>query len=471
MNYQKICLQPFRRNDLTKLFSKAYFSFLFENVLGLNMSEHHRDMANKLLNEDNKQVFLQAARGHGKSEEVSVAYPIYLLLTKGSNSAQPYQICLVSSTESQMRKLMQRIKNYIEATSILRELLYPNKIHEAKWNESELITKNNVQLIGKPMGSSIRGLHVQMAILDDVLTDESADVEGAKEIFKGVISPIVRTKKGRMVVVGTPMSFDDLFADLFDKDQYPTAVTGFYPARLADGNPLWSDRFSREELDLIEKNMGPIKWAREYMLQPIGAGAMLFDEALVMGSVSKDQVLNKYDETQYFLGCDIALSSSKSANYSVFIVIEKNPKTPLRVVEIWREQGVSTNDQINIIKNLHRRYNFSKICIEKIGLSYGMVEELEIDDVTRSVIEPFVTNQRNKEDILSRLHVLMKNKQLLIPNDDNLIKELLTFGIKKKKDGNQTYETLGKHDDMVMALSIACYGADQFNTEYDFEWV
>ena len=108
------------------------------------MAPHHWDMAQKLMNNENRQVFFQAARGHGKSELVSVGFVLWILLTCGSDKPQPFQICLVSSTDAQMRKLFQRIKNYIEGTSMLREILCPNNMHQATWNEREIITKNNV---------------------------------------------------------------------------------------------------------------------------------------------------------------------------------------------------------------------------------------------------------------------------------------------------------------------------------------
>ena len=471
MNYASICLSPFRENDLHLMFSKSFFNYLFTKVLDLELAEHHQDMSEKLCDFSKPQVFIQAHRGSGKSE-LNVSFVIWLLLTKGSNKAQPYQICLVSATDTQMKKLFQRIKNYVEAVPMLRQYLYPNNIHQAKWNESEIVTKNNVQLIGRPMGSSIRGLHVDIAVLDDVLADELADIEGSKDIFTGVVSPIVRTKKGRLIVVGTPMSYDDLFSDLWDIEKYPGASLGFYPMLKADGSVLWKERFSKDEAENIEKNMGPIKWSREYMLKPIGAGAMLFDEQLVKACVDKDcKFINKQDGTQYYMGCDVALSSAKSADFSCFVVVEKTEGEPLRVVDIWHEHGVPMDEQIKVIGNLHDQYGFSQILVEKVGLSYGMVEQLQSEPKTRAVTIEFVTNQKNKEDILSRLHVLMKNKQLRIPPDDLLLKELYTFGVKKKKDGHQTYETLGKHDDMVMALAMACFVADEFDSHYAFEIV
>ncbi len=472
MNLKKTCLSKFDEGELSNLFSRFSFPFLFEEVLELDMAEHHRQIANMVCDESFNQVFIKAARGHGKSEEVSVAFVIWLLLTKGSNKAQPYQICLISATDTQMKKLFQRIKNYIESIPSLRKYLYPPNIHNAKWHESEIITRNNVQLIGRPMGPSIRGLHVDLAILDDILTDEVSDVEKAKDIFNGVVSPIIRTKKGRLIVVGTPMSFDDLWSDLFDVEKYPTAHTSIFPARLPDGSVLWKERFSDDELTLIEKNLGPIKWSREYMLTPLGSGAMLFDNELVNNCIDPDtHYLNRSENTEYYLGCDVAISSAKSADFSAFIVVEKNEGEPLRVVDLWHERGVSIPDQIKVIKKLHLQYNFTRIVIEKIGLSYGMVEDLQADSVTRSVTEEFITNLKNKEDILSRLHVLMKNGQLKFFNDENLIRELLTFGIKKKKDGRQTFESLGKHDDLVMALAMVTFAADEYISPYAFEIV
>ena len=469
-NLYAICLKPFKKDQLHEMFSRRFFEYFFTKILDLEMAPHHKDMSDKLINEENKQVFFQAARGHGKSELVSVGFILWLLLTKGCDKPQPYQICLVSSTDAQMRKLFQRIKNYIEGTPMLRYILRPPNIHQATWNEREIITKNNVQLIGKQMGSSIRGLHVEMAILDDVLSDEQADVQGSKDIFEGVISPIVRTKKGRMIVVGTPMSFDDLFTDLFDEEKYPGATRGFYPARLPNGSPQWKTRFNQEELEMVERNMGPIKWSREYMLRPIGAGAMLFTEEIVMGAIEHDcDILDRRNETTYYLGCDVALSGKKSADYSAFTVLERNKGEPLKVKEIWHEKGVGMDKQIEVIQNLHKRYNFSQILIEKVGLSYAMVEKLQENENTRSVTLEFITNVRNKEEILSRLHILLKNKGLKYSKNKDLIDELLAFGVKKKKDGHQTFESLWKHDDMVMSLALACTAAEQHISRYAFE--
>jgi late competence protein required for DNA uptake (superfamily II DNA/RNA helicase) len=112
MTLTNICLKPFKHGSIKLLMSKAFFGFLFTKVLGLDLAPHHKDMANKLMSKNN-QVFFLAARGHGKTELVSVAYPIWLCLNKGSDNAQPFQICIISSRDDQTTKIMQRIKNYI----------------------------------------------------------------------------------------------------------------------------------------------------------------------------------------------------------------------------------------------------------------------------------------------------------------------------------------------------------------------
>ncbi len=66
------------------------------------------------------------------------------------------------------------------------------------------------------------------------------------------------------MMVGTPFSYNDLYAELEDKDTFTVET---YPAILSDGQPLWPNRWPLEALKQRENSMPAIKFAREYLCE------------------------------------------------------------------------------------------------------------------------------------------------------------------------------------------------------------
>ena len=74
---------------------------------------------------------------------------------------------------------------------------------------------------------------------------------------------------------------------------------------------------------------------------------------------------------------------------------------------------------------------------------------------------PFLTTTKSKPEMVKNLVKLFEDKEITIPVNDELTKELYDFKSKRNPiTGNlQFSNTEGKHDDMVMSLAIAAYCA------------
>lgn len=76
-----------------------------------------------------------------------------------------------------------------------------------------------------------------------------------------------------------------------------------------------------------------------------------------------------------------------------------------------------------------------------------------------------------KRDLLGTLVVLFQQQRLQIPwtlpGKEKLIEELLSVGRKITDTGRDVYGTWreGEHDDMVLALALACWGGEKFDRE------
>jgi len=79
-----------------------------------------------------------------------------------------------------------------------------------------------------------------------------------------------------------------------------------------------------------------------------------------------------------------------------------------------------------------------------------------------------------KRDLVSATAILLQEKQLRIAASlafaETLQKELLNFRLKHTAAGNDTYEAWreGDHDDLVLAVALACWKARDTNARIQF---
>jgi len=438
-----------------KLSLKA-FAFRF---LGLSLAPFHREMCDLI--ENNRHTVIIAPRQHGKSEIGSIAQCLWYAFY----ADEPKLILLVSNVDDQASKLMNRIRDAIELNPALSSVLMPDSIYKEKWAATELNCRNGVRIIARGLSPKIRGLPVNHLICDDILRDDSGSTSKTKKLFREVVLPTINATKGTLSVVGTPQSRIDLLNDLMDKDN------GWAKARYQavflnqDGSwksPLWPRTgelgYTLEELKQIQTTMDSVSWSKEMMCNPVSGNASLYPWDLIKDCIVDTDIGFVKQEASYYLGVDVSLSSNPNADFSVFTVGERTLKSPLKVVHIIRVPGKTIDEQGNIIKELDKKYCFSRILIEQNGISYDFVNSMKKDSQIGNKAEGFLTTHKNKERILGAVEIAFRNKNLLIPKNDTLIEELLNFGIKEREDHyggkTQSYEGLGAHDDTVMSLAL-----------------
>ena len=69
-------------------------------------------------------------------------------------------------------------------------------------------------------------------------------------------------------------------------------------------------------------------------------------------------------------------------------------------------------------------------------------------------VQGFNTTNESKRRIIEQLITAVQNNKIIIPADEELLKELRMFNIEKTKTG-YTYNGHGAHDDYIMALAFA----------------
>jgi len=407
---------------------------------------------------------IQVSRGHGKTELNSVAWALWLAF----RSVKPWEMLIVSGTEQQCKNIVRRIYNYAKTVPLLTEALIQDSYRDKIESALKFKTKNGCFIQSYPIKSkSILGNHVDFLIVDDVYGDESADIDSINYALQYNVSPVINRKKGQFIFCGTPKSEKDWFTMIRENPSSGFVYRRWAAVVLNDAGewekPLWENGFSLDELRGIKSRMSSLAWSREYMLDYVSDGARLFPSELVSFATERGLEARPVKKNaNYFLGCDIALSDKERADFSAFVVLEAFEKEPLRQVGLVRLKGVPTDELLNRIKGLHKKYCFSRVLIEDVGLSKGLVDLAVKDSEIGLVCEGFKTTHLSKEDVLGKVEIAMRNGRLKVSENEVLQDELSKFGVVEKK-GVQRLEGMGSHDDCVIALGLAVEAASRGN--------
>jgi hypothetical protein len=379
---------------------------------------------------------------------------------------------IFSHSLEQTLEHMRFIRNNIESTSILRELIPQGR----PWRKTYFEFANGSRMMAKSVGGGTRGFHPDVVVCDDILWGTTGtELQRAADWFYGVLLPVLH-HSGRMMIVGTPFSYNDLYAELEERDAFTVET---YPAINNEGEALWPERWNLEALEHRRLSMPAIQFSREYLCEPIHDVASMFPNDILEKARDKDLVLldraeTDYDEEgepvgifgQHFIGWDTAIASDKNADFTAMMVLRTPPNENVKqIVGIVHEKGLGGAAQKKHILLLNNR--FKPDLIELEGNNFQRMFAAELKDMRDDIpIKTFMTTRQRKESMFMSLLMAFEQGQIRTPYGDErsrtfthkLEQELNRFGMQK----NGKLESVGTHDDLAMALALANWGTKEF---------
>lgn len=346
----------------------------------------------------------------------------------------------VSPIQDQANKVMKDI----EAMFSNHEELWNQivKRFDRKANEMYFYNGSFIKFRSADSGDNLRG-----ATLDFIYIDEAAFMK--IDFINEVLMPMVTRTNGRVVMSST-----------FNGRNW---YWDWYNNGLKDDNKGQIEAIKRTYLDLddrdvertvsaIRKGMTKAQFDQEFLCRPVSSNALFSN---VEDAVTND----KHQYERLYIGMDIGVAQ----DYTVLTAIDEN----YNVIDIDRfnmkEESMDSDDFKFRIKDFYRKH-FEKLaaCYFEVNNNDLLFDELTMDNDMYKMI-PFHTTSKTKPDMVRNLIKLFEDKEISIPNNETLIKELYDFKSKRNAiTGNlQFSNTDGKHDDMVMSLAIAAYCAKE----------
>lgn len=466
-------------SNMEETLRRANLNYFISNVLGeFQMNWHHLEWG-QLIQQYNKLCII-APRNHGKSYFFSHAYPIWKLyrynanmIRKGKNVADGQRGYLISNETDLVQDFLEQIKITVEENDLLREALIP--ADKNLWIKNSIRCKNGARLNLKSYGGSFRGRHPSWIVCDDFLKDSVIYSEvqrsKSKDYFHSVIMNAINPG-GQVIVVGTPFHATDLYGDLKEKRGHNAWRVFEYPAISPQGEVLWPDRFTYDDLMEKKESQGNIIFSRENLCRPISSDSSIFPwEVLKRSMVGMHEYkLVKNIESfprkfsRVITACDLALSASVGADYSVFTTwgIDDTYKE-MWLLHFWRGRGKRYEQQISIMKTIHLNFRSDIVVIEANQFQKVMADMAAEENLP---VVPHTTTAANKNDLvngLPGLSIMFERGRIKFPTGDQFSKDVADLVLGEFANiawTDKGIQGIGEHDDCCMSTWLGKRGVD-----------
>ena len=239
-------------------------------ICGYDYPAHFREWAALL--DAHRRLLLIASRDHGKSTLLSKLYPMVKAMMQPG-----IEILIVSYSETQVVRLVTGMEYLFEKKELIKNLVPAYR--EEDWSKTAFKLKNGSRVDTLTFGTSGRGGHYDLILVDDPVKDYGGmDADEQEDYFLRALVPMCKPD-GQIVVTGTFVYEMDLIERLRLNKAYHVAE---YPAiNRETGKVLWPERWPLDKLMGRKAEVGEYAFAREYMLERLSPGTQFFQNHMV----------------------------------------------------------------------------------------------------------------------------------------------------------------------------------------------
>lgn len=397
-----------------------------------------------------------APRGHGKSTDASVIFPLWCIV----NDLKHF-ITIFSDAVELTETLIESIKAELEENDNLKADFPHATGRTKKWKIGEIVTRNGIMVKGYGSGKRVRGIkhgvyRVDLAIIDDLENDENVRSRDQRDKLEAWLDEAVAnlgTADGAMDIlyIGTILHRDSVLArklklKFWNPKTFRAIIT--FPKRM----DLW-ERYAqiykltgtdeahafyeahKPEMDDGARVMWPEAVPLETLMRKRAEAPRSFNKELQNNPNSEMQKFKREKMGFYkhapanlecYGWCDPAGNGKKSDFTSTTILgIDRQARKAYVLVSDNRVLG--SRQIIDNAIDLQRRYRCKKWGFETNGGQFHLKNwllEAAFDAGVQMPVKGF-HNSKNKDDRIESLELPIENLQILLHEEQIILIEQL----------------------------------------------
>jgi predicted phage terminase large subunit-like protein len=382
-------------------------------------------------------------REHGKSTRLSLAYPLYRLVT-GQNRC----IVIILNTQDMANEALASIRLELTDNEALIED-FGDLLDGGTSRADRLVLNTGCAIFAKGSGASVRGLKYRenrpdLIICDDIVKDaQAATLTQRDKIYNWFVKAVMPMGKNAFyVMVNTILHNDDLISRFFSRIG-KGELEGWAGLRFGiltpAGTPLWPDYWTMAKVDEKRREIGSHAFASEYLNEPVS------DEDRVF----RPEWLRRYDfidknTLRVGMGIDSSVGKKQSADRSAIVVVGRDKDGRIYVLDEWAKV-VSSDVFLKKIIEKYIAYRPKIINMEDYGFQTLYKEQLTKEAARFGVYLPMKglnTGRIGKERVL-KYEPAIENGLIFFKQTSELCGQLLDY-------------PKAVHDDLQDAFYYAC---------------
>ena len=247
-----------------------------ETLRTIHNAPFHNAAAQKVKNTPNLKAVFMWPRGHAKSTHFDIFMPLWMMFQE---KRLINFMVVVGKSEDSATRLLGDIQAELEYN---QRLIADFGIQRgnAFWQEGEFKTSGGIKFLACGRGQSPRGLRERESRPDYIVIDDLDDdelcrnekrVHDLTDWVKEALFGALDVGRGRFIMVGNLISKNSVLANI-------AATKGVFVSEIKavdkDGEPVWKEKWTKQEAEEAAAFMGYRSWQKEMMHNPIKDGTI-----------------------------------------------------------------------------------------------------------------------------------------------------------------------------------------------------
>ena len=376
--------------------------------------------------------------------------------------------------ENGVKNLRANLEHRYNNSEFLQKFIVHARFTDVEW---EFTNAEGHKLCYRGFGAStgVRGFkkygeRPQFAILDDLMSDKSAESKTIIKDIENVIYKAVRQAmhptKRKVIWIGTPFNKKDPLYKAAGTKAWTTKVYPIcmqFPCTKENFVGAWEDRFPydavRAEYDMLKENGRVDAFNQELMLRILSDDdRLVLDEDIVW--YTRNTVLNNLQDYNIYITTDFATSEKEKADFSVISVWALDWKGRFHWIDgIVKRQDMAVN--VDDVFRLVQLYVPLLTGVEISGQQKGFVSWLKREMIIRGIYFMIASDKSSGEEglrpntsKLTRFNValpLFKQRKIAFPEELKESAAILEFIDELSSVTPSGFKSL--HDDCADTIS------------------
>ncbi|MFA5407029.1 MAG: phage terminase large subunit family protein [Candidatus Nanoarchaeia archaeon] len=460
------------------------FRVWYTRILGMTIKDFHEEWVSPFADRKYKRVAIAAPAGSGKTQLFGVGMPLWYMWFNVSPQP-PFEGLIVSTSENQSVKILDRVKDAILDNELLKELKADTP--REKWASVEVKVKNGASLAVKPLNPNVRSYHVDYIFADEVSAYDK--VPNGREIYLEYVSSRITRKNGMIAAVSTPDNERDLLTylqtikDPHGDNIYHSITTHALINKEGkpdiNGESIWPElpSYTRDALLTKRQEIGVRAFNLQYLCDihapmddieaPFNLQLLVrnSDNLIFEHEPDKDERGELDKNVHYYAGYDPAFSMEGDYNA---IILAKEVGGHITIVNMVRFKG-DPDDAISVLKGWNNLFKLEKIVVDSNAGGSKVLRDMSVSELPAS---PFTFGAAERleafRETISRLNAgkvtlptgrLYNESKELVYEDSEALKmrevllnELTHIVRDQTPTGLPTYKSKTSNDDIAMCF-------------------